>query len=259
MSLSSNTLFHFTNSFETIKSILKNGFYISYCEESKNVIPMVSFCDIPLSQARFHLTNYGNYVIGMNQKGGIKNKLNPVLYFEPDSHISNLSNEIDDILKNEIDDITYNFLSKIKSEPNSEKLIEIVHMFIRLLEFKIEVSRLTKPYSGELHTSKINLDNYKFYDEREWRYIPPKEVGKFELGMSFEDYEVYKKSHSKPHFKENSLTFKAKDVQYIIVKDEKDVIELMDFLMKTDNLGSSNDVRLLFTKILTMNQILEDI
>ena len=87
--LSANTLFHFTKTHENILSILENEFYPNYSLEDWKplsgkthpiAIPMVSFCDIPLSQISNHTKHYGNYALGLKKEWGIKNKINPVLY-----------------------------------------------------------------------------------------------------------------------------------------------------------------------------------
>ena len=64
--LSSNTLFHFTK-WENLIGILQNDFYPKFSLEKfsfKNnythqfVIPMISFCDMPLSQIKLHVNRY---------------------------------------------------------------------------------------------------------------------------------------------------------------------------------------------------------
>jgi hypothetical protein len=76
--ISANTLFHFTGHLENLVSILTNEFRPHFCLEDFNTltrrykheidlekaVPMVSFCDIPLSQIAFHLSIYGDYGIG---------------------------------------------------------------------------------------------------------------------------------------------------------------------------------------------------
>ena len=58
--ISSNTLFHWTNK-DSLIGILKNEFKINYCRENLSLkrdiqmtirVPLVSFCDIPLSESR---------------------------------------------------------------------------------------------------------------------------------------------------------------------------------------------------------------
>ena len=84
--LSANSLFHFTSSFDNIISILKNEFWPNYnleCLFNSQLeigVPMVSFCDIPLSQVKNHSKYYGKYAIGMNKEWGTENSINPVFY-----------------------------------------------------------------------------------------------------------------------------------------------------------------------------------
>jgi hypothetical protein len=88
LTISSNTLFHFTINMDHIISILEEGFRpnlsledLSCLQlEQKLAIPMVSFCDIPLSQTKLHMKHYGYYAIGLSKSWGQKNGVNPVLY-----------------------------------------------------------------------------------------------------------------------------------------------------------------------------------
>jgi hypothetical protein len=82
--ISSNTLFHFTDKRENLINILENEFRPHFCLENFNffahdmnyregfeiAIPMVCFCDIPLSQARIHMKHYGEYGIGLSKEWG---------------------------------------------------------------------------------------------------------------------------------------------------------------------------------------------
>lgn len=75
MSLSSNSVIHFTNNKEALVGILQKNFKITYCNEQilladsvvKIQVPMVSFCDIPLSKIKDHIDKYGNYGIGLTK------------------------------------------------------------------------------------------------------------------------------------------------------------------------------------------------
>ncbi len=73
----SDTLFYFTKNIDTLKSILKNGFWPRYSLEDFNwynpqmgsiAYPMVCFCDIPLIRPREHVSFYGDYGLGMTKQ-----------------------------------------------------------------------------------------------------------------------------------------------------------------------------------------------
>lgn len=68
-----------------MKKILMGSFSISYCKETFVLdnarpyilgIPMVSFCDIPLSQILDHVKKYGNYGIGLSKEWAKSKGLN---------------------------------------------------------------------------------------------------------------------------------------------------------------------------------------
>jgi hypothetical protein len=80
MKSKSHTLFHFTDSIDTLLSILQSGFWPRYCAEDFRwyneamgyvSYPIVSFCDIPLTRIREHTDFYGKFGIGMSRDWGI--------------------------------------------------------------------------------------------------------------------------------------------------------------------------------------------
>ena len=100
--LSANTLFHFANKVENLEGILKEDFYPNYCLENlgsitggnfRIAIPMVCFCDIPLSQIHKHTNTYGCYALGLTKEWGKRNGISPVLYtFKEASSAKNIIN-----------------------------------------------------------------------------------------------------------------------------------------------------------------------
>ena len=121
--INASSLFHFTKKIETLESILSNGLRFSYAFEaispqitaninySSNpkvveellkktgvAIPMISFCDIPITRASTHMERYGKYMIGFNKRHlteWYKNTINPVLYV----HSGNLNDAMVDLSK----------------------------------------------------------------------------------------------------------------------------------------------------------------
>ena len=88
MAISANTLFHFTYRYDTLISILQSKFFPRLCLEKglwhpgdkKWAIPMVCFCDIPLSNIAEHTRKYGNYAIGIKKTWAIEQGVTPILY-----------------------------------------------------------------------------------------------------------------------------------------------------------------------------------
>lgn len=86
MSISTNSVVHYTDSIEKLKGILEEGFRLKYCvekfefipgEEQKIVYPMVSFCDIPFTEIKNHVESYGYYGIGLTKKWAKEKKAKP--------------------------------------------------------------------------------------------------------------------------------------------------------------------------------------
>lgn len=85
----STSYFHYTKDLSTLESILQSGFQGYYCREEfkyhnkliNMYIPMVSFCDLPLSHIA--TMTYGDYIIGMSSTWGNSCLLTPVCYFPP--------------------------------------------------------------------------------------------------------------------------------------------------------------------------------
>jgi len=179
--------------------------------------------------------DYGDYAIGMNKNWVEHNGLNPVNYI--------------------------NFNSTLEStltKPISTSEEELYVQNRKVLNSILEVYRYHKPYEGV--NEKLNKDNYRFYDEREWRYIPSiKSDNGFREYLTLDEYEEYKKSHiNKPHLTNIKLKIKSSDIDYIIVKSENDIFPLIEFLENQQNLGSPKEIKLLTTRIITKEQIEKD-
>ena len=91
-----NQIIHVTKNIDTLKSILKNGFYTSYAKEKfgdKNIlIPMISFSNILFRDiGENEVVNYGNYGVVFNRDYIIeKFNLNPVFYVKNVSELNDI-------------------------------------------------------------------------------------------------------------------------------------------------------------------------
>ena len=253
MPLSSQTLFHFTSEFKYLKSIIEGKFYprISLeavpsidrkTKERKGIhaaYPMVCFCDIPLSQVKNHIEFYGDYGIGLTKEWGKNQGLNPIIYLDKDSklidHFVHLASEI--------------FKPEYKGKEEYIKLKRNFH----------EINRFLKPYSGPNidRNNESKIEEYIFYDEKEWRYVPDGFLYDEEYYIKKDQFEDkrYVSSLNK-ELEVKALPFKAKDISYIIVNHDHEIGKMIDFIEKSEYPARS--VKMLISKIQTKQQIMND-
>lgn len=167
--VSSESLFHFTKSKEAFWGILQNlprysfsveplpggaflsesdtmgEFFNTLCGYNYQIIPMICFCDIPLTRAHVHADKYGEYVFGFDKSTLVKltsslgwSSLNPLFYY---------------------------------NEKDAKHLITKVFNHLNAIDCKDReyISRffgLFKPI-----TEKIGDKVFRYYEEREWRLI----------------------------------------------------------------------------------------
>lgn len=240
MAISSNAVIHFTDSIQKLNGILTSGFQVKYCLETNHVksgeisaaIPMVSFCDIPLSEIKDHISKYGCYGIGLKKEWAILNGLNPVLYI--DNH-SNLGQNLRSAI------MSFSKRAEGGWTEDQKKLVD--------------VARFIKNYQHDLKRNGQDIKNYRFYDEREWRYVPPIDSG-LQLIVnpkSYKSSEVKEKYNSEAS--KLKLTFKPSDISYIILKDEAEISDFIDFLKRVYKKSTLEEVDILVTRILTVEQI----
>lgn len=249
MPLSANSLFHFTKEKHSLCGILNDTFRPSYCREDLSIggkqysiqAPMVSFCDIPLSEIKSHIEKYGSYGIGLSKEWGKRNKLNPVLYVEQDSFLSRSYERA---------------LSRfVLGEAQAKELTDPDSLAV------LDVLRYIKNYEGKLTRSNGKSDPmYRFSDEREWRYVP--EVSS-DCDMIFDDSLFQKEEIREMAMEKLSrmrLSFDADDVRYIVIKKDSEINDLVVYLRQIKNRRYSPEVvDRLTTRILTRAQIMEDI
>jgi hypothetical protein len=246
--LSANTLFHFTPKFEYIKNILVNGLYPRVSietiygsdpvesEDITNLIPMVCFCDIPLSQVSHHISKYGNYGIGLTKEWGIQNGITPVLYYHDDSQTFKTIQK------------TLRVANKIEQDIDTPIDHNLVALTLYIIYF-------CKPYKDKFHKDD---DSVRFYDEREWRYVPAFDKWNSEVSFLFRsNFDDTKITTANSYFEQYPLKFNPDDIRYVIVEDENETWEMMEHIQRHEDY-SDQDVKLLTTKLITIKQIKED-
>jgi hypothetical protein len=251
MALSSNSLIHFTKSLASLKGILKNNFKISYCretiwsEEKKKdlLIPMVSFCDIPFSQIIGHVKNYGSYGIGLKKKWAESKGLNPVLYVEKNSSLSH--------------NIVHNLFETVKGD--KKKISELSEQD----KYNLDHLRYLKNYQADLiRIGKAVKKDYRFSDEREWRYVldPLDECQLFAvLKEEFkENFVTGLKKRLGDKAESKRLLFTPDDISYIIIKKETERDNIIKLLETVNGKYPHDQVKRLTSRIISVEQLETD-
>ncbi|HDI3196954.1 TPA: hypothetical protein PMB05_003494 [Vibrio cholerae] len=250
MGISTNSVIHFTSELKHIKGILQNKFKLKYCKEKiifgdeqlEIMVPMVSFCDIPLSEVKDHISKYGCYGIGLTKSWAQKNGLNPVLYLEAESYLS-------ESLKRAFKEYLSDDDGKVRSVSDSTQNL-------------LDVFRYIKNYEADLERKDTIIENYRFSDEREWRFVP-KTDSPVQMSVG---YDYFNNEDNQEDLRKNEqelakikLSFSSEDISYLIIKDESEIHNLLNYLK--DDLGakfSYKDIERLSTRILTSEQIMSD-
>lgn len=248
MALSSNSIIHFTNTKDKIKGILTNNFKINYCKEKiyfkpttfvRCAVPMVSFCDIPLSEVKNHLSNYGPYGIGLTKSWAEKRGLNPVLYLEKRSSLA----------KNYLNIYQHYILESQKQ----------VGQFTGHEKSVVDLMRYMKNYQGELVRNGNIIKEYRFSDEREWRYVPSI-TEKLSMILAEHDYDTKEKEKkANKSLQKLRLEFEPSDIKYIIIENDSEISEFLELLrISKGKKYSYQEVERLMTRLLNTEQIVTD-
>lgn len=245
--ISANTLFHFTKTKQQLESILRHNFWPSLCEENNRIfkgemgrmaIPMVCFCDIPLSNIEKHMDNYGNYAIGLKYSWARANGLNPIWYVSSKSTALKL-------LKEE-----YKYVDLFHDNDNNADWVNSeMYKFCFIKKFSERI------YKDSPDKNK----NIRYYDEREWRYVPNLYIGGQRLFLTSKensDRDTHDRITAILH--KHPLTFTPSDINYIIVRKDSEILETKHMIEQVKAGYSAEERETLVTKILSAQRIKND-
>lgn len=257
MGISANTLFHFTRNADNLIKIIQNGLKPRFCLEDNRflsdgnkdghfyeAIPMVCFCDIPLSNVPEHMDFYGNYGIGFTKEWGLENGINPIIYLSPKSSLTKY-----------ITTIPQSISDKSKAICHENLLLDLDNFF--------EISAHIKPISGEMYRDGEFIEKY-FYDEREWRFVPkigdPSIEEDHDARLSYDEYidRVTLASSNHELSDLSTLEFSLDDIKYIIVEKESEVTAMIKALRKLKGKNTLTQIEKAFSKIIVSNQVRTD-
>lgn len=219
--ISSTTIFNFTDRFEFLINNLTEGFYCSDTYEKLTIrnngyrVPMTCFCDIPLSLIKEHFEWYGRYGIGIKRTYAKKLGVKPVWYVTKENHF----------VKSIID-------KKVMNEYERKHLLPYLKQFTGFQEHK----------NGEKKRKK-------FYDEREWRFIPDNSLVEPFFGRS-------RSLISPREIEQQRMKLDLNAIEYIIIDNEKEFIKIIPVLKELSNEKVSYEF--LLSKIMTSKQIERD-
>lgn len=251
-SLYPDILFHFTSK-EGLEGILKDTFSVSYAREkivgkgksTEFAVPMVSFCDLRVSELKEHMGKYGSYGIGLTKEWANKQGLNPVFY------VSKHSPYAGDFIK-AIEDL----YSQVNDTNKIDETFAAENTYMNILN----TYRYIKNYEGKLTRSNGKTTrNYRFADEREWRYIPPLDSTDF----PFVSVDKIPTAEEKKQFNQLvshiKLSFQPEDIKYLIIESDDEIIDLIHHLENVKGRFDDQTRRRLASRILTAEQINSDI
>ena len=295
--INSSSLCHFTKRFDTLQNIVRNGVRFSFAFEKLSpeiianfeypsnpkcishifentgvAIPMVSFCDIPITRAVDHIAKYGHYMIGLDKEvitDILYNKIiNPVFYI----HSDNLYQAIDDI-SHVYADATNMQIQQIVNIGNTitcptqddlEKFVKRSPYIDRRINTRFIIGLLKPCYSDD--------GKWCYYDEREWRAFWPDGMNderSWKWGITREDYLSSRNDWNKDltSNQTNYITIPERFIHYgithIVVKNDNQIQKMIDLIMKSKTIFGQTNVSqkerlILVSKVTSLERIAQD-
>lgn len=225
--ISSGVLFHFTNSLSKLRGILRAGFLPRFCPEytlqpldveaarinrpPMFALPMVCFCDLPLSLIGKHLDEYGRFGIGLSKTWGIRNGVSPVIYTHSRAR-------------------THRLLTRISRRALTDGLRSIRPDLAA-------VSAYSKPFRGPAWRNDRVKKRVTFYDEREWRYVALAKGRTLmkQYWFARRNEPKFRRSTRRVERKLKPLRFLPGDIEYIILPadpTEDNIVEMHDYILR---------------------------
>lgn len=231
--ISTASVSHFTK-FNTICKILKTRCFLPhYCLENYDYMnwdkviamnvsaleeplvmanPIVCFTDLPHDKWKIHKRHYGTCVITLKEKWKLYNQLSPVIYLTKKDLLSN--SLIPQCIRI---NILYSEELKRQNNPFANKYLNFANLLFIYL--------------------KLYEDNeYKYYDEREWRFVPWQGLDGLPLCLSKEVFDdpIKRDFYNREMWKDkrNLLFFDFDDIDLIEVKTNNQKDKIVEILTK---------------------------
>lgn len=191
------------------------------------------------------MDKYWNYGIGLTKDWANKNGLNPVFYVNKHSPFTGDFIKAVEGLYAQLDSIT---------KFSEQNVAEMNYMNI------LNTYRYIKNYEGDLkrRNGKITK-NYRFADEREWRYVPPLSANDFPFVSIDKISTPEQKAKCNQMFSHLKLAFQPDDIKYLIIESDDEITGLISLLEQVKGRFNEKTRRRLASRILTSEQIRNDV
>lgn len=213
--------------------------YLGVGNLNKMAFPMICFCDIPFSKIQIHINSYGEYGIAFNKTSLLmKYGIQPIHYISKNSPL--------------IHDFHDAFLCCMEKDT-------IANEYELLSDYLLSTLVFMKPVS---EPKKENNEEYIFQNECEWRFVPKSSDLPPDMELILLNEDVTEKSiqlYSKVLEKhdESWIKYEWSDVKYLIVPDEKDAFDIIDYIYELPI--NEKDKKMLISKIEVTQRLMEDI
>ncbi|ODZ48932.1 hypothetical protein BBM40_12860 [Vibrio parahaemolyticus] len=168
------------------------------------------------------------YGIGFTKEWGLKNGLNPVIYLTEGGSVCEM--------------VKFYFNMPAPTE------IEVSEVHEQLFTLLSHV----KPISGTMYMGGKTVGK-DFYQENEWRYVPKIN------NLIFEDKFEEERDESNKDVEKHRLQFTPQDIKYIFVKADSDIPSLVDYINVTLGSFPHNDLKILQSRIISLETLRSDI
>lgn len=256
MNLYPDILFHFTRNESNLYEILNHTFKVSYAREKiigptqtkEFAVPMVSFCDLKLSELKRFTEQYGTFGIGLTKSWAARMGLTPIMYVSKES-------EVADKLITGIKTY-FNHIDRIDDQKSLNDLTTSYHSILNILRF-------IKNYEADLYRHGVLFqENYRFANEREWRHVPSIDLDFIDV-PPFVDIDKIRGDAKKLMYNNKidylRLSFQPDDIKYLIVESEAHIDGLIRHLPIAKAGFDAQTVKRLASRILTVEQIKTDV
>jgi len=252
-----SSLFHYTD-YDILKKIIRTGLFPNYCAEDISFeqnnkqrgeligVPMVSFCDIPLSRIDEFADRYSFCAIGLHKSWADNKAINPVFYAKDPSTLEAFNTMTFIARQLQYKARTLDDTISFSPDFSNAEQVGFFYLSKALRENTLPLFGYVKKYEGERQITgedgKQSTIIQNNYIENEWRYIIP-ESNTVKWLWGEQEYNSWRGDKTKPkpspskEIKDHTLTFNVDDISFIIVETEEQVKEMIPWLSYVKNVG----------------------